>query len=153
MTSPIVKLLPRLEVFNFLEEADYPIIEKYMFSHDYEKGAYVFKEGAHGGYMFFIIDGEVDVIKQFDTQKHTIATLGKGRSVGEMSLIDGAPRSATARAKTAIKLIVLKREDFNNLNLENPAVANKVLMGIASLLSSSLRETNNRFTEKLLSIC
>jgi len=153
MSSTIEKMLPRLEVFNFLEEADYPIIEKYMFNYEYEKGAYVFKEGAHGGYMFFIVDGEVEVIKQFDTAKHTIATLTKGRSVGEMSLIDGAPRSATARAKTALKLIVLKREDFNKLNEEQPALANKVLMGISSLLSSSLRETNNRFTEKLLSIC
>jgi len=153
MSSAIERLLPKLKVFNFLEEADYDVIEKYMFTHEYEKGAYIFKEGAHGGYMFFIINGEVEVIKQFDTAKHTIATLESGRSVGEMSLIDGAPRSATAKAKTALKLIVLKREDFNKLNEENPAIANKVLMGIASLLSSSLRDTNNRFTEKLLSIC
>ncbi len=153
MSSLIQKLLPKLEVFNFLEEADYKAIEPYMFIHEYEKGAYVFKEGAHGGYMFFIVEGEVEVIKQFDTAKHTIATLESGRSVGEMSLIDGAPRSATARAKTALKLIVLKREDFNRLNREQPAIANKILMGISTLLSSSLRETNNRFTEKLLSIC
>lgn len=153
MASAIERLLPRLEVFNFLEQEDYPIVEKYMFSYDYEKGSYVFKEGAHGGYMFFIVDGEIDIIKQFDTAKHTIATLSTGRSVGEMSLIDGAPRSATARAKTDLKLIVLKREDFNKLNEENPAIANKILMGIAALLSSSLRDTNNRFTEKLLSIC
>ena len=99
MSATIERLLPRLEVFNFIEEADYPIIQKYMFTNEYEKGAYLFKEGAHGGYMFFIIDGEVEVIKQFDTAKHTIATLSAGRSVGEMSLIDGAPRSATARAK------------------------------------------------------
>ena len=153
MSSLVEKLLPKLEVFNFLESEDYGIIERFMFVHDYEQGAFIFKEGAHGGYMFFIISGEVDVIKQFDTAKHTIATLEAGRSVGEMSLLDGAPRSATARAKTALKLIVLKKEDFNRLNDEQPAIANKVLMGIATLLSSSLRETNNRFTEKLLSIC
>ncbi len=153
MASMIDKLLPKLEVFNFLEGDDYKVIEKYMFTHEYEKGAYIFKEGTHGAYMFFIINGEVEVIKQFDTAKHVIATLSQGRSVGEMSLIDGAPRSATARAKTDLKLIVLKREDFNTLNEEHPAIANKVLMGISTLLSSSLRETNNRFTEKLLSIC
>ena len=153
MSSSIHKLLPRLEVFNYLKEDDFTVLEKYMFSYDYEKGAYVFKEGTHGGYMFFIVSGEVDVIKQFDTSKHTIATLGPGRSVGEMSLIDGSPRSATVRAKSPLQLIVLKREDFNKLNDENPAVANKILMGMASLLSSSLRDTNNRFTEKLLSIC
>jgi len=153
MSESIRAILPKLEVFNFLEEADYKIIEKYMFPHDYAEDSYVFKEGAHGGYMFFIVEGEVEVIKQFDTKKHTIAKLSRGRSVGEMSLIDGSPRSATVKAVSPLKLIVLKREDFNKLNEEEPAIANKVLMGIATLLSLSLRDTNNRFTEKLLSIC
>ncbi|MCH7743237.1 MAG: cyclic nucleotide-binding domain-containing protein [Proteobacteria bacterium] len=153
MSESINSLLPKLDVFNFLEEQDYKVIEKYMFPHEYEEGSFVFKEGAHGGYMFFIVEGEVEVIKQFDNKKHTIAKLSKGRSVGEMSLIDGAPRSATVRAITNLKLIVLKREDFTRLNEEEPAIANKVLMGIATLLSLSLRETNDRFTEKLLSLC
>lgn len=150
---PISSLIPKLEVFNFLEEGDHTVLEKYMFRYDYEDGAYVFKEGTHGGYMFFIVDGNVEVIKQFDTKKHTIAVLGPGRSVGEMSLIDGAPRSATVRAKDNLALIVLKREDFQKMLTEEPAVANRILMGIATLLSQSLRDTNKNFTEKLLSIC
>ncbi|MEX1237353.1 MAG: cyclic nucleotide-binding domain-containing protein, partial [Pseudomonadales bacterium] len=149
----IGNLVSQLEVFNFLEEEDHKTIEKYMFKYDYEDGAYVFKEGAHGGYMFFIVDGTVEVIKQFDTKKHTIAELGPGRSVGEMSLIDGAPRSATVRAKDNLSLIVLKREDFQKMLAEEPEIANRVLMGIATLLSQSLRDTNKNFTEKLLSIC
>lgn len=150
---PLSSLIPKLEVFSFLEEADYNALEDYMFRYDYEEGAYVFKEGTHGGYMFFIVEGEVEVIKQFDTKKHTIAKLGAGRSVGEMSLIDGAPRSATVRAKTDLSLIVLKREDFQKLLAEQPQIANRILMGIANLLSQSLRDTNKNFTEKLLSIC
>lgn len=153
MAESITSLLPKLEVFNFLEEADYDTIERYMFKYDYEEGAYVFKEGTHGGYMFFIVEGSVEVIKQFDTKKHTIAELGPGRSVGEMSLIDGAPRSATVRAKDNLTLIVLKREDFQKMLEEQPEVANKILMGICTLLSQSLRDTNKNFTEKLLSIC
>ncbi len=153
MSSSVESLLPSLELFNFLEEKDYGIIEEFMFKHDYEQGSYVFKEGGHGGYMFFIVEGEVEVIKQFDEKKHTIAKLSKGRSVGEMSLIDGSPRSATVRALTNLQLIVLKREDFKRLNEEQPAIANKVLMGIATLLSQNLRDTNNNFTEKLLSLC
>lgn len=150
---PLSSLIPKLEVFNFLEESDYNVLENYMFRYEYEAGAYVFKEGAHGGYMFFIVDGDVEVIKQFDTKKHTIAKLGPGRSVGEMSLIDGSPRSATVRAAGDLSLIVLKREDFQKLLGEQPATANRILMGIATLLSQSLRDTNKNFTEKLLSIC
>ena len=153
MSATVRNLLPKLEVFNFLTEDDYPTIEKYMFNHEYDEGSYVFKEGGHGGYMFFIAKGEVEVQKQFNDKKHTIAKLGEGRSVGEMSLIDGSPRSATVRAASDLKLIVLKREDFKKLNDEHPAIANRVMMGIATLLSQSLRDTNNRFTEKLLSLC
>jgi CRP/FNR family cyclic AMP-dependent transcriptional regulator len=153
MDQSIQSLLPKLDVFEFLLEADYGIVEKYMFKYEYKENAYVFKEGTHGGYMFFIVEGTVEVIKQFDTKKHTLAELSAGRSVGEMSLIDGAPRSATVKAKTDLSLIVLKREDFQKLLLEEPGVANRVLLGIATLLSRSLRDTNNNFTEKLLSIC
>jgi len=46
-----------------------------MFNYDHEKGASVFKEGARGGYMFFIVDGEVDITKQLDTAHHTIVSL------------------------------------------------------------------------------
>ncbi|MCB1643934.1 MAG: cyclic nucleotide-binding domain-containing protein [Pseudomonadales bacterium] len=153
MARSITKILPKLEVLSFLEESDYPVIEKFMFAYDYDEGSYVFKENTHGGYMFFIIKGTVEVIKQYDNKRHIIAELSEGRSVGEMSLIDGAPRSATVKAKTPLSLIVLKREDFQKLLAEHPAIANRVLMGIATLLSQSLRETNNNFTEKMLSIC
>jgi len=152
MKSAMQIHLPKLEAFKFLVPQDYRVIEEYMFIHEYEAGNYIFKEGGYGGYMFFIIEGEVEIIKQFDNQKHVIATLSEGMSVGEMSLIDGRPRSATVRACTSIKLIVLKREDFTKLNKMEPTIANKVLMGIATLLSQNLRDINDRFTEKLLSI-
>ncbi len=42
-------LLPKLEVFNFLEGDDYKLIEKHMFNHEYDEGSYVFKERGHGG--------------------------------------------------------------------------------------------------------
>jgi CRP-like cAMP-binding protein len=152
MKSPIKNHLSDLEAFKFLEPQDYRVIEEYMFMHEYEVGSYVCKEGGYGGYMFFIIEGEVEIIKQFDNQKHVIATLSEGMSVGEMSLIDSRPRSATVRASTPLKLIVLKREDFLKLNKMEPTLANKVLMGIATLLSQNLRDINDKFTEKLLSI-
>ena len=151
MKSSIKNHLSNLEAFKFLEPQDYRVIEEYMFVHEYEVGSYVCKEGGYGGYMFFIIEGEVEIIKQFDNQKHVIAVLSEGMSVGEMSLIDSRPRSATVRASTALKLIVLKREDFLRLNKMEPTIANKVLMGIATLLSQNLRDINDKFTEKLLS--
>ncbi len=153
MAQSIAPLLPQLAVFEFLIEEDYPIIEKFMFRYQYEEGKYVFMEGTHGGYMFFIVDGIAEVTKQIENQKTTIATLSAGRSLGEMSLIDGGTRSATVRAQTDLTLIVLKREDFNRLLEEHPETASRIVIGIASLLSRSLREMTTEFTEKILSLC
>ena len=52
-----------------------------------------------------------------------------------------------------VKVRRAAEDELKKLNEEDPAIANKVLMVIATLLSLSLRDTNNRFTEKLLSIC
>ena len=70
-----------------------------------------------------------------------------------MSLIDGGSRSATVKAETDLTLIVLKREDFNRLLEDHPKTANRIVIGIAKLLSVSLRETTKRLTEKTLSLC
>lgn len=153
MPQSIKSLFPKLEVFDFLEEADYDIIESYMFRYEYEAGKYVFKEGTHGGYMFFIVTGEAEVTKMVDNKKVQIANVSTGRSIGEMSLLDGNPRSASVRAVTDLTLIVLKREDFNRLMTDHPVTANRVVIGIASLLSRSLRATTQDFSEQTLSLC
>ena len=89
-----------------------------------------------------------EVITQYDNAKTTIALLGRGQSIGEMSLIDGRSRSATVRVKTNLTLVVLKREHFQTLLVEHPGTTNNILMGIAQLLSGSLRKTTHEFTEK-----
>ena len=152
MSQSIRHLFPKLSVFEFLKEEDYPIVEEYMFTHQYEKGAYVFKEGGHGGYMFFIVEGDAEVSKQLDTKKTTIAILTPGRSMGEMSLLDGGTRSASVKAITNLTLIVLKREDFDTLMDKHPKTANRIIIGIAKLLSQSLRDTTKEFTEQTLSL-
>ena len=61
MPQAIETLFPKFEVFEFLLEEDYETLEQFMFRYQYDEGQYVFKEGAHGGYMFFIVEGEVEV--------------------------------------------------------------------------------------------
>ena len=153
MAQSIQSLFPKLEVFNFLLPEDYDVIESYMFRYQYEMNKYVFKQGTHGGYMFFIVEGEAEVSQMLDDKKVVVANLGPGRSLGEMSLLDGHTRSATVKATSKLTLIVLKREDFNRLLEEHPSTANRVVIGIASLLSRSLRATTHGFSEKVLSIC
>jgi CRP/FNR family transcriptional regulator/CRP/FNR family cyclic AMP-dependent transcriptional regulator len=153
MAQSIRSLFTKLEVFDFLTPDDYPIIEKYMFRYEYEASKFVFKEGAYGAYMFFIVEGQAEVSQLVRGNKITVAMLEPGRSLGEMSLLDGKARSATVKAVTDLSLLVLKREDFNLLMEEHPRTGSRVVIGIASLLSRSLRHTTREFSEQTLSLC
>lgn len=149
----IQALFPKLEVFKFLLPEDYEVIEPYRFRYQYEAGKYVLKEGTHGAYMFFIVDGEAEVSQLVKENKVFIAKLGTGRSLGEMSLLDGKARSASVKAISDLTLIVLKRKDFQRLLADHPQTASRVVIGIASLLSASLRDTTRVFSEQTLSLC
>lgn len=153
MAQSIQALFPKLEVFGFLLPEDYEVIEPYMFRYQYEAGKHVFKEGTHGAYMFFIVEGEAEVSQLVKENKVVVAKLGSGRSLGEMSLLDGKARSATVKAISDLTLIVLKREDFKRLLADHPQTASRVVIGIATLLSSSLRDTTRVFSEQTLSLC
>jgi len=88
------------------------------------------REGDIGHEFFVIVEGEAEV-----TQKgKRIATRGAGDFVGEISLLEETPRTATVTAKTPIKSFVLTRKDFRELVKESPAVESKVLRALARRL-------------------
>ena len=71
----------------------------------FNPGDVIFKEGEPGTSMFIIQKGDVEVHKSVNGQKVVLATLKDGSIFGEMSLIDGRPRSATVQAKTACQCL------------------------------------------------
>jgi len=75
-----------------------------------------------------------------------ISTIEEGGSLGEMSLIDGLTRSATTKASKPSTILILRRDDFNNLIKKYPVVGVKILKGIARLLSLNLRKTSGQMT-------
>ncbi|MBI3179219.1 MAG: cyclic nucleotide-binding domain-containing protein [Deltaproteobacteria bacterium] len=103
-------------------------------------GQEVIQEGEQGDELYVILSGEVTIIK--DAQ--TIATLKAGAHVGEMGLIDNAPRSATVRAKTDVNLLVMRREEFFSLIRGEPLIAAKLLWSFLQVLSGRLRDTNEQ---------
>lgn len=81
----------------------------------YEPGEVVFDEGDMGDSLFMILSGEVEVSKRVGGESKDIGTLGPGEYFGEMALLGRAPRSAGARAATALDLLVLPGSDFSAL--------------------------------------
>jgi uncharacterized integral membrane protein len=76
-------------------------------------GEAIFRQGDEGDFVYSIIDGQVEVIREEpDGEAKVINRLGPGEYFGEMALIRHAPRTATVRAVTAVKAVALSQADF-----------------------------------------
>jgi CRP/FNR family cyclic AMP-dependent transcriptional regulator len=85
------------------------------------------KEGDPGREFFVLVDGKVDVARK----GRRVATLGVGDFVGEISLLEPTPRTATVTAKTPLRFFVLTPKDFRQMVEETPTIERKVLRALA----------------------
>jgi CRP-like cAMP-binding protein len=81
----------------------------------------LFREGEPGTFAAIVVRGQLEIRKgAADQRQHVVARPGHGQMVGEMSLIDGALRSATAVAAADTEILVLARDDFDRMGQEKP---------------------------------
>lgn len=100
----------------------------------FSAGQRIFTEGEPGSVMFIVRDGEVEI----SSEGMPLSTLWGGDVFGEMSMIDGSTRSATATAKSAVKAVAIDRSQFVELVREEPEFA----MYLLQLMSARVRELN-----------
>ena len=112
------------------------------------KETLLFYEGDKTAFLMLIVKGQVHVVK-FDSQRKPkrIATLSAGKTIGEMTLIDGEPRSASAITAADATLMVMTGDHFNRLINEWPRVAVILILKIAKLMSQYLRQTSGRLID------
>ena len=118
---------------------------------DLDAGQLIFSEGDTGDFVCFITKGILDVLKKNEKGKNAvIASLNRGRSLGEMALLDDYPRSATVRAKTRSTLLILTRKGFEQVLEKHPQIGIKMLKGLAKILSMNLRKTSSLLADYML---
>ena len=84
-----------------------------VFQKKFSKGSIIFKQGDEGDSAFIIDSGRVEIVVEEENGNDTIVcVLGVGEIFGEMSIVDGSPRSATARALDSCKLSIVNREQL-----------------------------------------
>jgi CRP/FNR family cyclic AMP-dependent transcriptional regulator len=109
-------------------------------------GTDIIRQGDLGQSLFIITTGEVLVAREGgQLGEEILATLSEGECFGEMSLISGEPVSATIRAKSPTTLLVLSKEDFTPLLLDNPSLN----VYFTKLLTQRLQQTNSRIMDML----
>ena len=113
-------------------------------------GEELFQEGDAGDSLWIIQEGRVDVYKNIrgDVDR-TLASLGSGDVIGEMSFIDQSRRSAGARTREASVFLVLSRAAFHRLQKDSPAIAASFYRNLASILAARLRTTTDLYRESV----
>jgi CRP/FNR family cyclic AMP-dependent transcriptional regulator len=115
----------------------------------YQAGDIIFRENDAGDAWFVLYRGSVDVLKHGATGEKKITALGSQACFGEISILDGSPRSATIRVTEDCVAFRVPRDAFSALVDDNHLVAYKLLHQMAILLAERQRTTTLRLSELL----
>lgn len=120
--------LASIPLFSALSRKELQRVAKASDEVTVKEGHELTRQGDVGREMFVIVDGSATVKRN----GRKIGTAGPGTAVGELSLLDKGPRTATVTADGECKLLVLGAREFAGVLDEVPSVAHKVLAALAS---------------------
>jgi len=143
-------LIPKAALLENFTPQEVQLLSHFMDVYRAPEGAEIIREGDGGDFMMMLIEGRVEVRKRdrFNTPQ-LIAVVEPGRTLGEMSMIDGEARFATCVAAQAALVAVLDRESLARIIVEQPMLGAKILMELVLMLSQRLRATSDRLMELL----
>jgi CRP/FNR family transcriptional regulator, cyclic AMP receptor protein len=127
-----VDALNRCRLFAGMSPESLDAISRTLRSRRFRRGEVLFHEGDPGDALFIVASGSVKVVVPSDDGDEAIlSTLGRGDSLGELSLLDGAPRSASAIAIEPVEALTLPRHQFTSLLETDAAMRDALLAQLA----------------------
>lgn len=136
--------LAKISLFQQLDDDERGVLAQVMVEKTVAPGETLFRSGEPGDAMFIVFEGKVDLfVKDKAGQKIVLHTAEAGEFFGELSLLDGGSRTATAQVTEAGHLYVLDREDLQQLFRKRPDAALDMLaaMGRMTRKANSLLQT------------
>jgi len=145
---PAEDKLNRSRLFADLSAADAEVILAACEERILVGGEELFHESDPGDSLFIVQSGRVDIFKNIRRDvDRSLASFGPGDVIGEISFIDGARRSATARTTEASSFLVLARQSFAAVQKQRPDIAATVFRNMAAIVAARLRTTNELYRE------
>jgi len=138
-------MLDRVPLLREFEYSELQTLAHYCHVYKAAQGSLIFREGQPGNIMYLLVDGYVALIKG----EKQLGTVREGKTMGEMSMLDNKPYSATAISGVESTFIVFDRKEFGRLMNEQAPIALKLLIAISTLLSTRLRETTDLLVDRL----
>ena len=149
LADEISEMLMDCDLFNNFPTSEVVLAARYFSISKIEEGEAIFNEGDAGTFMCIVNSGNVSVLKaNLDEEAVEIASLRKGRTFGEMAVLDGERRSATCVAATDCILLTLSRDSLDKMLVDVPKTAAKVIRAVAVSLSKRLRMADGKLVDR-----
>jgi len=140
-----------IKAFNFLSAEEIQVLCPYLELREWAADAVVMQEGEVEDYLVFVTEGKLAVKKKtgYWGKNIIIAVLDKGSMVGEGAFIDEGPRSTTIVAMEQTRILTLGARKMDELILNRPMLAIKLMKRILHIISVRLRKAGDRISELL----
>lgn len=139
--------LAKVTFFEGLTPDALAMIAQVTTEQEHPYGTRLFQYGEPGDKLYIILEGKVRISREVGGMgEEALAVLGPGEIFGEMALLDESPRSADAKAHERCRLLVITKDAFDDLLFLHKDLAYEVLWSCVRMLSSRLRETNDKLT-------
>ena len=134
-------LLRRVPLFSLLTTAQAEVLSGAVTKRRFNRGELLVEQGQKSDALFILLTGRARVLTSHTRGREVIlATLAQGDYLGEMSLIDNEPHSATVRAEVQTDVLVLGRAEFARCLTENAAMSLVVMRGLVKRLRHADRK-------------
>lgn len=145
MARTLEQLLQAMPALEGLRPKERELLAMVMKEERFRPGDAIVREGEPGHSCYFIIAGEVEVLKSIGpNQERVITTLRRDGLFGQIALVDAGRRAATCRAKNHVHVARLDRQDFDTLFSSGSHFAFQFQIVIARAAAQQLRQANSR---------
>ncbi len=135
-----------LRFLSFLADEDLDEVAGYFECRQFPAGTSLWQEGERGDYIAFIVSGRVEISKktEFGGKPIVVGIFSRGAMIGELSTLEGRPRTETAMVLDHVDLILLTLQSYQRLLRERPLLGIKLLQGMLTTVSRRLRQSYER---------
>ncbi len=151
MDRSIVEILQSCSLFKEMFEKDLEALAPLFTEKDFAAGTTVFLENMPGESLYLIRTGKVQISKMVaEGREEPLHTFGPGDYFGEMAILDGGERSATARVLEDARLLRIRRGDFEAFCDSHPRIALRFTRNIVKAFSRRIRANFDAYKQMLL---
>ncbi|MGH2731243.1 MAG: Crp/Fnr family transcriptional regulator [Actinomycetota bacterium] len=143
-TEQAISILKDTNLFSGLEEEALLSLAERCITRRYDRGEFIFHHGETGDSLFVMAEGLVKVfVTSEEGDEMVLATIEPPQTFGELAIIDGGPRTASAKSMQSSTLLALTRATFTELLQEKPSVVQALHESLGTLLRRVLEQASD----------